>query len=305
MSLSDLRQLYGLGFLHLLLSWQAGGKLLLPASLRLPVKVRTFLNRRFCIGVYNKIGDLKTFSLGPHDVVYAVNARPELGALFSKVVTANASAIGDGSFDLRKLNRAHQKIFLNSRRFLRSSAARPIVPCLFLDRDGVVIEHVPYIKDPRQVKLKPGITSLISRFREQEFRIVLVSNQSGIARKYFTYKDYFKVQTRMQTLLAQEGVWLDAAYSSMYFEESDQAHLLSLPSLRKPRPGALFVEELQWDIDKKRSIFVGDNISDMEMAQNMGLKKAYLVENSALSEANRKKISLKFKRIESLAEISD
>lgn len=305
MSLKDLRQLYGLGFVHLLLSWQVGGKLLLPASLRLPSNVRFFLNRRFCVGVYQKISDLKSFSLGPHDVVYAVKARPELKTLYCKVITAQESSMGDGAFDLLNWNNKHQKVFLNAKSILRSAAPRPRVPCLFLDRDGVVIEHVPYIKDPQKVKLKKGIVALIRKFRDKDFRIVLVSNQSGIARNLFTYNDFFKVQACMQKLLAREGVWLDAAYASMYLEDSDQAHLLNFPSVRKPRPGALFGEEFQWDIDKRKSIFVGDNISDMEMAQNIGLKKAYLIENPLLSEMNRKKIAYKFKKIKSFAEISD
>ena len=142
----------------------------------------------------------------------------------------------------------------------------PQKPCLFLDRDGVVIKEKHYISKAKDVEICPGIQSIIKDAMKNSWRIVIVTNQSGISRGLFKWSDYEEVTAKMLSLL--KGCEISGIYANGYSPENKNARW------RKPNPSMLFkaCEELQLDI--RNSIIIGDRISDIQAGARASLKAA-------------------------------
>lgn len=141
-------------------------------------------------------------------------------------------------------------------------------PAVFLDRDGTLMENVPYCSDPAKVALLPGVIEGLHRLRDSGFRLVIITNQSGIGRGYFPADDYQKVHAE---LLRQIGPWvIDANYFCP--DDPDEAS-----DRRKPAPGMLREAAADHSLDLGRSYLIGDHASDMECARRGGLAGAILV----------------------------
>ena len=141
----------------------------------------------------------------------------------------------------------------------------------FLDRDGVIIEQVEYIKDPDEVKLTPGAADALKLIHENGFLAVVVSNQSGIARKKFTLEELMAVQSRMYELLAERGEKIDG----FYFCPHDP-HVESCPC-RKPKPGMILQAARELGIDVASSFMIGDRPADVETGMNAGCRDGAMV----------------------------
>ena len=152
-------------------------------------------------------------------------------------------------------------------------------PVLFLDRDGVIIEDTEYIRDPDEVRLLPGAASALSRAAAAGLRLVIVTNQSGIGRGYYSERDFAAVQERVDALLADAGVVVDGVYYCPHAPED-------ACNCRKPRPGMLdaAARRLRWHT--QRAWVVGDKISDLELGRHFGLG-TYLVRTGRGREAAR------------------
>lgn len=150
-------------------------------------------------------------------------------------------------------------------------------PALFLDRDGVVIDFVDYIQSPDQVKLVPGISVLLRQAREKGFAVVVVTNQAGIGREYYSWSSYDAVTARMQELLAAEGVWIDRIVCSAYIPVSLRHYGLMRRSLRKPRAGMILSIAEDLGIDVRKSVMVGDFATDLMAAAIAGMGKVFLL----------------------------
>lgn len=134
---------------------------------------------------------------------------------------------------------------------------------VFLDRDGTLMEEVDYCSDPEKVCLIEGTSDALGRLKKAGFLNVIVTNQSGIGRGYFTEEQYCAVH---QELLRQIGPGLiDAAY-----------HCPDTPELasqrRKPAPGMLLEAARELHIDLSRSFVIGDKTSDVECGRNAGVR---------------------------------
>jgi D-glycero-D-manno-heptose 1,7-bisphosphate phosphatase len=126
----------------------------------------------------------------------------------------------------------------------------------FLDRDGTIIHDEHYIADPARVRLLPGATEALRRLREAGMMLVVVSNQSGVARGRITPAQVAAVHARMTELLGFAGVSIDAAYHCEHGPDDDC-------TCRKPRPGMLLRAAEEHAIDLRRSIMIGDKPSDV------------------------------------------
>ncbi len=142
-------------------------------------------------------------------------------------------------------------------------------PTLFLDRDGVIIEDTDYISDPARVSLIPGAAAALARARDAGFRLVVLTNQSGIGRGYYTDRDFAAVQMRVDHLLAEAGIVLDAVY---YCPHAPEAAC----NCRKPRPGLLDAAAASFTWTSDRAWMIGDKLSDVRLGRQAGLG-AYLV----------------------------
>ena len=128
----------------------------------------------------------------------------------------------------------------------------------FLDRDGTLIRDVTFIGRPEQVELIRGAAAAVRRLTDAGFATIVITNQSGIARGYFTQADYEKVHERMLSLLAQEGARIDAAYVCPHH-----------PDVGGPcecrKPGTLLYRNAiaEHALDATASWFIGDRLRDV------------------------------------------
>jgi D-glycero-D-manno-heptose 1,7-bisphosphate phosphatase len=134
---------------------------------------------------------------------------------------------------------------------------------VFLDRDGTIIVDEGYLADAAKVRVLPGAIAALRGLRDRGMMLIVISNQSGIARGLITREQHELVDARMQELLAAEGVPLDAAYYCPHGPEDDCA-------CRKPRPGMIEQAIREHAIDPARSIMIGDKLSDVAAGQAAG-----------------------------------
>jgi D-glycero-D-manno-heptose 1,7-bisphosphate phosphatase len=135
----------------------------------------------------------------------------------------------------------------------------------FLDRDGTLIEDVGYLRSPADVRLLPGAAEAVRRLNQGGWAVVVVTNQSGIARGLFTNQDYEAGEKRVDRLLQLEGARIDAHYFCPH-----------LPELSGPcdcrKPGTLLYRQAaeRLGIDLSRSWWVGDRLRDVLPAESLG-----------------------------------
>jgi D-glycero-D-manno-heptose 1,7-bisphosphate phosphatase len=142
----------------------------------------------------------------------------------------------------------------------------------FLDRDGVIIHDADYLSRPEQVELIPGVTEALRRIHEAGFLAVAVSNQSGIARGYFTMDDLAEVEKRIDLLLAEKGEKIDKWYYCPHHPKGKVPLYAISCSCRKPAPGLILTGCRELDIDAGESFIIGDKLSDIQAGVAAGLK---------------------------------
>lgn len=128
---------------------------------------------------------------------------------------------------------------------------------VFLDRDGTLIHDAHYISDPALVRILPGAAEAVARLNALKIPAVIVSNQSGIGRGYFTMADYEKVRDRFEALLAEQGAHIDATYICPH---SSEVHCIC----RKPRRELYEQAIREHKFDSTRLAFIGDRWRDVE-----------------------------------------
>jgi D-glycero-D-manno-heptose 1,7-bisphosphate phosphatase len=136
---------------------------------------------------------------------------------------------------------------------------------VFLDRDGTIVEDPGFLHEPGKVKLIPGAADAIRRLNEHGFLVITVSNQSGIARGRYTVADYTAVQRRLAELLQAHGAHLDGSYFCPHHPK-----LTGPCECRKPGVKLFREAEQALGIDQARSWWVGDRLSDVQPARELG-----------------------------------
>jgi len=134
---------------------------------------------------------------------------------------------------------------------------------VFIDRDGTIMKDCVYCSDPKKVKLFPGVPEALRRLKSQGFKLIIITNQSGIGRSLFTVKQYRAVEAEV---LRQLGVGLiDATY---FCPDAPGQHC----RCRKPAPGMVVEATREHRIDLSRSFLIGDSEIDVECAHNAGVR---------------------------------
>ena len=136
-------------------------------------------------------------------------------------------------------------------------------PAVFLDRDGTLMEEADYCSHPEQVRIIAGAAEALRRLKDAGFRLVIVTNQSGVGRGYYTIADYEAVQTRLLDLLG--GGLIDATY---FCPESPEAN----SPRRKPSPEMVFEAARDLGLDLARSWFIGDKAIDVQCGHAAGTR---------------------------------
>jgi D-glycero-D-manno-heptose 1,7-bisphosphate phosphatase len=149
-------------------------------------------------------------------------------------------------------------------------------PAVFLDRDGTLIEDRHYLADPAGVVLLPGVPEGLRRLGELGFLLVVVSNQSGVARGLMTEKEVRATNDAVAEALRREGAGVDAFYYCPHHPTIGREPYVQACACRKPAPGMILAAAEALDISLPDSVVVGDKVDDLELGARLGLP-AYLV----------------------------
>ncbi|WP_279052196.1 D-glycero-beta-D-manno-heptose 1,7-bisphosphate 7-phosphatase [Cedecea davisae] len=140
------------------------------------------------------------------------------------------------------------------------------VPAIFLDRDGTINVDHGYVYEVDRFEFIDGVIEAMLELKEMGFALVLVTNQSGIARGMFTEADFENLTEWMDWSLADRGVDLDGIYYCPHHPEGEVEEFRQVCDCRKPQPGMLISARDFLNIDMAASYMVGDKIEDMQAA---------------------------------------
>lgn len=149
---------------------------------------------------------------------------------------------------------------------------------VFIDKDGTLIDDVPYNVDPDRIRLAPGVRVGVRRLHERGFRLVVVSNQGGVARGYFTEDALFGVEERLRDLLRGFGVPLAGFYYCPHDPVGRIKSYATACTCRKPRPGLFQRAAREGHFDLRRSWCIGDILDDVEAGHAAGCR-SILIDN--------------------------
>ncbi len=141
---------------------------------------------------------------------------------------------------------------------------------VFLDRDGTVNVEVGYLSDLSQLRLIPGAGAAIKHLNENGLKVVLVTNQSGVARGFFSETFVHETHALLKQMLLQEGAYIDGIYYCPHHPKAGNSHYTKECDCRKPGTGMIDRAAKDLSIDVKRSFVVGDKWSDVELGQRAG-----------------------------------
>ena len=148
---------------------------------------------------------------------------------------------------------------------------------VFIDRDGTISEEVGYVNHPSRFRLLPHSAEAVRMLNEAGWLAILVTNQAGVARGYFSEEMVEQVHGRLLTELKQEGARLDAIYYCAHHPTVGEPPYRLDCDCRKPRPGLIHRAVSELDIDLTQSWMVGDRFGDVELARNANVHSAFVL----------------------------
>lgn len=152
------------------------------------------------------------------------------------------------------------------------SPAQSTVPAVFLDRDGVLIEDGGYPHLEQHLVVIPGAPEAVRRLNALGYLVVIVTNQSGVARGLFTEDQMHRFNDLLVRHLAARGARIGAVYACPFHAEArDERYRHPDHPDRKPNPGMILRAAADYDIDLSRSFMIGDRQSDLEAARRAGI----------------------------------
>lgn len=154
---------------------------------------------------------------------------------------------------------------------------------IFLDKDGTLIEDVPYNSNPDLIRLTAGAGQGLRLLQWHGYRLYLVTNQSGVAKGYFPESALPPVFDRIRALLEEQQVHLDGVYYCPHFPGADNPFYAQRCCCRKPLPGMLLRAAQEHAIDLPSSWMIGDILHDIEAGRRAGCKTA-LIDNGNETE---------------------
>ena len=167
----------------------------------------------------------------------------------------------------------------NSKKNANLPSGKQLRRALFLDRDGVINEDINYLHRKEDFKFIPGIFELCRTAAEHDFLLIIVTNQSGIGRGYYSESDFLKLTEWMFSQFSERGIELTKLYACPHLANADLLkYRLDCPA-RKPNPGMLLKAQKEFDLDLAECVFIGDKVSDMEAGIRAGINNLFLLGN--------------------------
>jgi len=159
----------------------------------------------------------------------------------------------------------------------------------FLDRDGTLIEENQYISSPEQIEIIDGNFDAIRLMNEAGYLVIIISNQSGVARGYFKEDTVPIINSSIEKIFADKNCTIDAFYYCPHFPEGIVPEYSIICDCRKPKTGLIKQAEKDFDIDLSKSYFIGDRLTDVQCGRNAGMEGILLLTGygkKALAETN-------------------
>lgn len=138
-------------------------------------------------------------------------------------------------------------------------------PTVFFDRDGTLNHDSSYLKSPDELVLFPDVVSAVKLCNEAGIRVIVVTNQSGLARGYFSQADLDSIHQKLREILRKGGAWIDAIFICPHHPEDGCR-------CRKPNPGMIEQAQALYPIELGKSYVVGDKSIDVGLAAKMQIK---------------------------------
>ncbi len=157
------------------------------------------------------------------------------------------------------------------------------VQAVFLDKDATLVENIPYNVDPERIRLAPGVAAGIPLLHVAGYRLVVITNQSGVARGYFTEKALRPVEAKLRDLLTAAGGYLAGFYYCPHHPQGSVSEYAVVCACRKPEAGLFFRAAIDHNIDLGRSWMVGDVLDDVEAGRRAGCR-TILINNGSETE---------------------
>ena len=152
---------------------------------------------------------------------------------------------------------------------------------VFIDRDGTMAKDVHYCSRPEDFELFPNTPRAIRLLNQHGFKVIVITNQSGIARGYFTEEMLAKIHEKLKAELAKQGAFVDAIYYCPHHPDDNC-------DCRKPKPKLALHAVKDFDIDLKRSFVLGDLRMDVDMGKTIGCKTILIGDTPLVNEGKAK-----------------
>ena len=150
-------------------------------------------------------------------------------------------------------------------------------PAVFIDRDGTISEEVGYINHPSRFRVFPYAASAIKLLNDQGWLAVVITNQAGVARGYFSESMIETIHYNLQQALRDEGARVDAIYYCAHHPTVGEPPYRQECDCRKPKPGLVTRATKDLDIALEQSWMIGDRYGDIELARNAGVRSALVL----------------------------
>lgn len=150
---------------------------------------------------------------------------------------------------------------------------------VFLDRDGVINKEVDYLYKPSEFEFIDGVLDACKQYQNAGYLLIVITNQSGIARGYFSEDDFHHLNHWMLEQFKQYGVNISAVYYCPHHPNQGSLSYRKECNCRKPKPGMIIQAQTEWNIDLARSLLFGDKRSDIEAGKAAGVGTNILLES--------------------------
>lgn len=145
-------------------------------------------------------------------------------------------------------------------------------PAIFIDRDGTINEDIGYVSSPAELIIYPHAAEALRLVNDAGLKVIVITNQSGIARGMYSEETLGSIHKRMIEELARDGAIVDAIYYCPHHPRIGDERYRKACECRKPRPGMLIEAAREHDLDLARSFMIGDKASDINLATNAGAR---------------------------------
>jgi D-glycero-D-manno-heptose 1,7-bisphosphate phosphatase len=168
---------------------------------------------------------------------------------------------------------------------------------LFLDRDGVINKEKDYLYKVEDFEFIDGVFEALQYFQARDYLLIIATNQSGIARGFYTEEDFLALNQWMLQQFTRNEIHITKVYYSPFHPEHGFGKYKKEAFCRKPNPGMILQAKEEFDIDLEKSFLIGDKESDIEAGINAGIKMNILVKSGHRIDPAKTKASLIIDRI--------